>query len=288
MSPDRKEGRSRVTIGRADAPRGAVDLGGRTRIIAPIAGATPDALAAEIAALPGHPVDLVEWRVDPLLAALPLRPGSASIDEAGTARSDGAPRGDFRATALAAIEAVWTGVVSACPLPVLATIRTSAEGGEAALDSGDYAELVARLAGLADAVDVEIGREGSEEIIAAARERGAVVVSSAHDFAATPASDVLLSTLEAMDAAGAEVLKIACWANDAADTARVLAVQAEARSRFGRPVIAIAMGGAGALTRFAGSRMGCAATFATVGVASAPGQFTAEATRGVLDLVEQG
>ena len=100
-----------VRIGRSDR-RGECTLDGPTRIIAPITGRTPQALADEIAALDAHPLDahpldLVEWRIDPLLGAL-----------------------EDLATAATAIESAWEQAVSQSPVPVLATIRTSAEGGE--------------------------------------------------------------------------------------------------------------------------------------------------------------
>lgn len=250
---------------RAPGGRGIVVIGGPTRIIAPITGTEPDALVGEIAALPGHPVDLVEWRVDPLLAA--LAPG---------------------ADAAAEIERAWEGAVSRSPLPILATIRTSAEGGRAEMEAGEYAELVAKLAGLADAVDIEIEREGAAGLVADAHARGSVVVASRHDFTATPPDSRLLSVLARMDAAGADVLKIACHVNSAEDTARLLTLQVRARAEFAKPLIIIGMGETGVLTRFAGAEMGSAATFATVGAASAPGQFTVEETRTVLDLVERG
>ena len=94
--------------------------------------------------------------------------------------------------------------------------------------------------------------------------------------------------LSRMDAAGADVLKIAYRARDAQDALRLLDVQLRARVVFSRPIIAIGMGGAGALTRIAGSRFGSAATFASLGAASAPGQLSVEETRGVLDLLERG
>ena len=91
-----------------------------------------------------------------------------------------------------------------------------------------------------------------------------------------------------MNYAGADVLKFACMAHSATDAARVLGAQAWAREAYDRPVIGISMGGHGAPTRLVGSALGSAATFATLpGVeGSAPGQFTVEQARAVLDIVE--
>ena len=74
----------------------------------------------------------------------------------------------------------------------------------------------------------------------------------------------------------------------ATDAARVLAAQAWAREAYDRPVIGISMGEHGAPTRLVGSALGSAATFATLPGwdGSAPGQFTVEQVRTVLDIVE--
>ncbi len=254
-----------VRIGRGSSPRPAVVLGGPTRIITPLMGTTPALLSAEIEALATQAVDLVEWRVDPLLAALE-------------------PASDRRA----AIEEAWEAAVSQAPLPVLATIRTTAEGGAAELSASEYAELVALLAGLADAVDVEIARAESCALILRAHQAGAAVIASFHDFNETPPDDTLAALYSQMAESGADVLKVACRVTTPEDALRVLAAQIGAHREHCRPIIGIGMGEAGAITRIAGSPLFSAATFASVGVSSAPGQFTVEETRRGLDLVEKG
>ena len=89
-----------------------------------------------------------------------------------------------------------------------------------------------------------------------------------------------------MNHAGADVLKIACAPRSGGDVARVLTAGAWAREAYDRPVIAIAMGRLGGPTRFAGAALGGAATFASGGGASAPGQYTAREARTVLDIIE--
>lgn len=252
-----------VRIGRSDG-RGECTIGGPTRIIAPIMGRTPQALADGIAALDAHPVDLVEWRIDPLISRL-----------------------DDPATAATAIEAAWEQAVSQAPVPVLATIRTGDEGGETDVEDGDYARLVTLLARFADAVDVEIARTGAHALIAQSHEAGAAVVASSHDFDQTPTDDALAALYADMAKAGADVLKVACRVATAEEAVRVLGAQIAAHRAHHRPIIGIGMGDAGALTRIGGSAVFSAATFATVGASSAPGQFTVEETRRVLDLVER-
>ena len=179
-------------------------------------------------------------------------------------------------------------VADASPLPVLATIRTSVEGGEAFLDDEEYCALVRTLAPLVGGVDVEISRDGAPALIEDAHAAGSLVIGSFHDFDATPSDDQLAEVLADMNYAGADVLKFACMATSATDAARVIGAQAWAREAYDRPVIGIAMGPSGAPTRLVGSALGCAATFATLpgSEGSAPGQFTIEQVRTVLDIIE--
>ena len=54
------------------------------------------------------------------------------------------------------------------------------------------------------------------------------------------------------------------------------------------PLITMSMGTLGALTRIGGGTFGSAATFATLGAASAPGQLPAAGVRAALDLLHRG
>lgn len=244
-----------VVVGRGDARRGTCVLGGPTRIIVPVLGADADTLSTEVHAIAGHPHDLIEWRVDPLLAA----------------------GGD--------VDAACAAVLAAADAPVLATIRTTHEGGRADLTERDYRDLVTRLALSADAVDVEVARPGAVDLIGALHGAGARVIASSHDFGGTPPREELVARLRFMEAQGADVAKVACTARTPGEVLAVLEAQVWAMEGLGIPVIAISMGRLGALTRIAGPTLGCAATFATVGESSAPGQLEAERVRSVLDLL---
>lgn len=250
-------------IGREEATCQQVSLGGPTRIIAPIMGATLAEVRTELDNLQSKAVDLVEWRVDPLLAA------NSPMD-----------RG-------AQVTQMWEQVLSGSPLPVLASIRTSIEGGAVSLDESEYAALVSHLASKADAVDVEINRTSARELIGTIHSRGARVVASHHDFEGTRSRKELEDILLRMDEAGADILKVACMARVAEDAIRLLDVQLWARQRFSRPLIVIGMGPCGMLTRIAGSFFASSATFASSGKDSAPGQLSVEDTRRFLDILER-
>lgn len=256
-----------ITLGRAGKK---TTLGGRTRVIVPLTGDAAS-LRSQMAALASSRADIAEWRADTFLASLV---GSHFVAAA-----------DIQSELTSAARYV----TDASPVPVLATIRTFVEGGQAYLDDEEYCALVRCLAPLVGAVDVEISRDGAASLIEDAHGSGALAVASFHDFEATPSDEVLAEVLAAMNHAGADVLKFACTATSATDAARVLAAQAWAREAYDRPIIGIAMGPAGAPTRLVGSALGSSATFACLPgwAGSAPGQFTVEQARAVLDVVER-
>lgn len=265
-APDPDPAPGLVTIGRAAKK---ATLGGRTQVIVPVSGDSRS-LIGQVQAMATCRADIVEWRADTFLSSLV----GAHFVSASDVGED--------------LVSMARYVADSSPLPVLATIRTSVEGGQAFLDDEEYCALVRRLASCVGGVDVEISRDGSAALIEDAHEAGAIVVASFHDFEGTPGDERLAEVLAAMNFAGADVLKFACMAHSATDAARVLAAQAWAREAYDRPVIGISMGPNGAPTRLVGSALGSAATFATLPgwEGSAPGQFTVEQVRAVLDIVE--
>lgn len=251
---------SELTVGRT--PERRVLLAGRTRVVVPVGATDRDTLLPRIAELAGVDHDLLEWRVDPLLAPEP-------------------------ADVLASLAALADEVCLAAVRPVIATIRTAAEGGAALLADHHYVEAVTALATAADVVDVEIRRPGSALAITEVHRAGALALASFHDFNGTPDNWVLRDHMREMEAAGADVLKIACRVRRGEDVVSLLDVQTWASERFGRPTVVIGMGGPGLLTRIAGGLMGSALTFATAGEASAPGQVDVATVRAMLALSEQ-
>lgn len=235
---------------------------GPPKIIVPLTGADLPALRAQVAALDGHPVDVVEWRVDHL---------RADDDAVAVGRELAAALGGR---------------------PLLVTVRTAAEGGERELGDAAYRELGLALldAGVADLVDVELFRDPAvvRDLVGAAHAAGVAVVMSNHDFAGTPAREEILARLRRMPELGADVAKIAVMPHDAGDVLALLeATWAMHREHPDVPLITMAMAGTGVVSRLAGGVFGSAATFGTVGQASAPGQVDADELRRVLDLVHR-
>jgi 3-dehydroquinate dehydratase-1 len=164
------------------------------------------------------------------------------------------------------------------PLPLLATYRPDWEGGSFAGAEAD------RLAGLVDAaghdavaaVDLEVETlrtEAGREAADAARERGAAVVASVHDFDRTPAASALRRLLHEAATLG-DVGKLAVTADSRADALRLLEAT-HAATTWGDTVATMAMGAAGSHTRAVAPVYGSRIGYAPVdpAEATAPGQY---------------
>ena len=93
----------------------------------------------------------------------------------------------------------------------------------------------------------------------------------------------MTALLTAMADAGADVAKLAVTPADPADAARLLQATAQAAAlRPETPLLTMAMGPLGAVTRVCGAAFGVCASFGTAGAASAPGQPDAAALRAAL------
>lgn len=237
---------------------------GRPKIIVPVTGTTLDELVAQVDGLAGHHADIVEWRADHF----------ADLDRTNEV---------VAAARLLADRLAGT--------PLLFTCRTAAEGGAATVTDADYGELVGTLAasGAIDLVDVEYKRDRPvvEHVIDRAHAHRAHVVASSHDFAGTPPRDEIVARLQAMHGLGADICKIAVMPHSAADVLALLdATLIVHEQRSDRPLITVAMGGLGVVSRLAGQVFGSAATFGMVGTPSAPGQVDADDLHAVLRLLD--
>lgn len=251
-------------------PRSTVTIGertlgsGHTAVIVPLTGASEDELMRQAQAVAEHPlterIDLVEWRVDLL--------------------DDHAQRSADDLTALATRVRQTAGGI-----PLLATVRTAAEGGAAEVSDQQYLDLVAALSACAavDAVDVEHRRSTARQAIQTAQASETTVISSHHDFQRTPSAEQILDHLAEMEATGADVLKIAVMPHTPQDVLTLLESTMRAAERTVPPIITMSMGAPGTASRLCGGLFGSAATFAAIGHVSAPGQLPLETVVAVLD-----
>ena len=241
--------------------RGTALGAGAPKVCVPVVATTPEAAADAARDLPAGVADVVELRLDHL--------EGAAADPAVVA---------------AAVRAVRD--VLPDEVPLLATFRSVREGGAQPADEDAYAAAVrASLVPGVDAVDVELAARDLTALVADARAAGAAVVVSHHDVAATPPAEVIVDVLRRQREAGADVCKVAVMPQDADDVLTLLVATRRFTAAADRPVVTVAMGGLGLVSRLAGELVGSAMTFGTVGAGSAPGQVEAERVREVLTLL---
>lgn len=239
-----------------------VPLGeGMPKICIPLTGRTAEALRRECAVLKDYPFDLIEWRAD-FLADLSER------EDALDALRDCLP-----------------------DAPLLGTFRTAGEGGDMPLSEAEYFSFVRWMIHTEklDAVDLEYFHDEAERdaLRDEAQAAGLTIIMSSHDFQKTPPQEEMTARLTAMGDHEC-IAKLAVMPQSASDVAALLAATTAVReARPERPVITMAMGGLGAVSRIAGETFGSALTFGTAGPASAPGQLDARALRQILDILHR-
>lgn len=249
-----------------------IELGGKPlaggrlpAICAPLVGRTREQLLAEVAAVAALAPDLLEWRVD-------FHEGIADtadvVDLAGRLKA------------------------AAGGIPLLFTRRSSREGGEPIplLEPQVIALCGAVCAsGHVDFVDYEMSNTPDEvcEMRERSRAAGVQLVLSFHDFQGTLPLEQLQEKFALAEQLGADVAKVAVMPRDMQDVLTLLAATLHASRSLSIPVISMAMGGPGAVTRLAGGLFGSALSFAVGQSASAPGQWPIEELETALALLRR-
>lgn len=246
--------------------RGTPLAGGRLpAVCAPLVARTRAALAAEAAQVAALGPDLLEWRVD-FFSAL-----------ADTGEVLGAAR-ELRQ--------------AAAGIPILFTRRAEREGGQPiALSEPQVLDLYEAVAasGCVDAMDFEMGNAAADvaRMRALTRREGLALVLSCHDFQRTPDDALLDARFAQAQQLGADVAKVAVMPQSMADVHRLLGATLRANERLAIPVVSMAMGGLGAVSRLCGGVFGSALTFAVGSAPSAPGQIAIAQVRATLDVLRR-
>jgi len=166
-------------------------------------------------------------------------------------------------------------VIDKSPKPMILTWRTSNEGGKLPLNIDEYRRIyLAAIHANVAAIDVEFWMiDLVSDILAAAKEAGVKVIVSRHDWS-FPLN--LSSRIEELNIASVDIIKYATFASDAFQAKQLLDVTKELSFKLDKPLITMAMGEAGQVTRLEGYLYGSQLTFAYVGEESAPGQSSLE------------
>ena len=200
---------------------------GRPKICIPVMGSTTETLKEAAGhAMKKHP-DLIEWRADYF----------ADIENE-----------EVRRQAFDELREILGEV------PLLFTIRTRREGGEADLSADQYLKVVSDAIRdeKADLVDVEIshGDDIAFMLISLAHEFGIKTIASSHDFSQTPKKEQIIMTLCKMQELEADIPKMAVMPQRERDVLVLLDATLSMKELHAQtPVITMAMGRNGILLR---------------------------------------
>jgi len=239
-------------------------LGGETPLIcSPLVGRTRERLLAETTNVAAKRPDVIEWRVDYFDA---IGDQHAVVDTGRALRS---LVGDT---------------------PVIFTRRSTSEGGEKIpLGDDDVVRLYAAVgaAGFVDFIDFEMSNDPDHvrQVRASTSAHGTRLILSYHNFGYTPGRDFLVQRFLEADRLGADVAKVATMPRDRHDVLALLAATAEADAKARVPLISMAMGPLGAVTRMVGGAFGSSLSFAIGEGSSAPGQIPIADLRAVYEVI---
>jgi 3-dehydroquinate dehydratase-1 len=155
-------------------------------------------------------------------------------------------------------------------VPSIATIRMTSEGGQWTGSESARLSLFSAVVKSVDAVDVELRADIRADVARLAHDAGRLAVMSFHEFQHTPPLDALVSRVDEAVQAGADIVKIATFADNDRDVqtlARLLSMKHQSK------LIVIAMGSHGTKSRVFFPALGSLITFASVGRSTAPGQL---------------
>ncbi|MDO5746846.1 MAG: type I 3-dehydroquinate dehydratase [Actinomycetaceae bacterium] len=140
-----------------------------------------------------------------------------------------------------------------------------------------YSDIIEWLAlhTCVDIIDVEIIEPHCADLVATVHQGGKQAIASFHQMYPTRISvEEVLDQLDRLQATGADIVKVAYMPACRDDALHVLTATAEYTRKSSTPVISIAMGEHGKITRSFGHLFGSCATFACLsGEPSAPGQI---------------
>lgn len=164
--------------------------------------------------------------------------------------------------------------------PVIFTIRTKEEGGNMPYNKKRYLELYKQAidSNVIDLIDLEWARNHTvkEELLRDAKKNGVKIITSYHDFDRTPNLKEGKQLLKDLANDEGDVVKIAVMPQSKKDVLALLQLSIEAQTLISQPIITMAMGELGAISRIIGEWSGSVLTFGTIKQASAPGQIDVE------------
>ena len=174
---------------------------------------------------------------------------------------------------------------------LLSTFRSKPQGGECDISEDTYQELLERTAQTkcADLLDVEACRlTEAPSVMHMLHDLGQYVIGSNHYFSHTPETEQMKQDIMEMRWAGADIGKLAVMPHSPMDVVRLLEITAQMKEEYPEyPLVTMAMGGLGAVSRISGQAFGSCMTFASYGKVSAPGQMPVKDVMWILDKLSE-
>jgi 3-dehydroquinate dehydratase-1 len=241
-------------------------LGGETPLLGiPLVGRTLERVLAEVARVLTLRPDLVEWRVDHFEAV-----ADTSV-------------------VLSTLQALRDRLGK---LPLVLTLRSAREGGEpVALSEAQVVALYEAVAAtrLVDFLDFEMYNDPAHvaRVRAFTKAHKVRLILSYHNFSYTPGLDYLMQQFLEAERLGADVAMVSVMPRDRADVLTLLQATEQADRKTHIPLISMAMGPLGAVSRMVGGLFGSGLTYGVGETASAPGQIPAGDLVTVFDIIRR-
>lgn len=239
--------------------------GNQPLICTPLVGKQRETILLELQHVLVKCPDLIEWRVD-------FFEGIANTEEV--------------------LDLAQEIKESAGDIPLIFTLRSVREGGQPVpLNDQEVLKLIEAICRNTEVEYVDFELSNSEEAFRELRrvslESQTKVIASYHNFEFTPESEILLRKMTEAQRLDADVVKIAVMSQNLQDVLNLLKVTLEAKETVDIPLISLAMGQYGTITRMMGGVFGSAVTFAVGESSSAPGQMPIEDLRSVLNIIQR-
>ena len=152
-------------------------------------------------------------------------------------------------------------------LPVIATVR---EGEGYNFTPEERVQVFEKLIPHADAVDIELRTEIRDKVIKIAKNNWKPVIVSEHNLKETPSDIEIKEILAESINCGADVTKIALYANSAEDVLRLTCFTLKNAIRT--PLICLSLGNTGTISRFINPAIGSCISYGYIDKPAAPGQ----------------
>jgi 3-dehydroquinate dehydratase-1 len=163
-------------------------------------------------------------------------------------------------------------------LPLIATARHIDEGGEREIKEEERLHLLQSVFPYVDAIDIELRTQSIllNEIVREGQKLRKKMIISYHNLKETPAEKEITRITEKAKVAGADIVKIATFAREAEDIARLM----DFTYHFSAgPIASISMGEIGSISRIIAPLFGSCLGYGYLEESAAPGQLSVSALR---------